>query len=108
MPSSFSAIHYSKNFLKNYFLLYFKWIAAKVNFSLSENETPQISGNVTINAEVNKTVELKFYITDDGKSEPKYIILKRPTNFLFDNQTGIARWTPTNDTSAEIRFVLLQ
>ena len=74
----------------------------------SENETPQISGNVTINAKINETVELQFNITDDGKSEPKYIILKRPTNFLFDNQTGIARWTPTNDTSAEIRFVLLQ
>ena len=84
------------------------WITCNIYFSLSENETPQISGNVTINAEVNKTVELKFNITDDGKSQSKFIILKRPTNFSFNNQTGIARWTPKNDISAEIRFVLLQ
>nr|XP_022290316.1 uncharacterized protein LOC111101946 isoform X2 [Crassostrea virginica]XP_022290324.1 uncharacterized protein LOC111101946 isoform X2 [Crassostrea virginica] len=79
--------------------------ASKMNVKFLENETPQISGNVTINAKINETVELQFNITDDGKSEPKYIILKRPTNFLFDNQTGIARWTPTNDTYAEISLL---
>ncbi|XP_078333705.1 uncharacterized protein LOC111101935 [Crassostrea virginica] len=78
---------------------------SKMNVKVLENETPQISGNVTINAEVNKTVELKFNITDDGKSQPKFIILKRPTNFSFNNQTGIARWTPKNDISAEISLL---
>lgn len=70
----------------------------------SENETPQISGNTTINVQVNQTVEISFNISDDGQAEPLFVILKQPDNFVLDNQTGIATWTPTNDSVSEIQY----
>ncbi|XP_052721310.1 uncharacterized protein LOC128192563 [Crassostrea angulata] len=62
-----------------------------------ENESPYISGDTFIEAQVNVPVTMKFNITDDGKAE--YKILQRPeTNFEFNNLSGIATWTPS-DTS---------
>lgn len=72
-------------------------------YTFTENESPQISGNTTINAHVNKTVKFKFEISDDGKTGPRYVILKQPDHFVLDNQTGIATWTPNNDEISEIR-----
>lgn len=72
-------------------------------YTFTENESPQISGNTTINAHVNKTVKFKFEISDDGKTGPRYVILKQPDHFVLDNQTGIATWTPNNDKISEIR-----
>lgn len=69
-----------------------------------ENETPQISGNTTINVQVNQTAEIRFNISDDGQADPLYVILKQPDNFVLDNQTGIATWTPTNDSVSEIQY----
>lgn len=71
--------------------------------TFTENESPQISGNTTINAHVNKTIKFKFEISDDGKTGPRYVILKQPDHFDLDNQTGIATWTPINNNVSEIR-----
>lgn len=74
-------------------------------YTFTENESPQISGNTTINVHVNKTVEFKFEISDDGKRSPRYVILKQPDHFVLDNQIGIATWTPISDEVSEIRYV---
>lgn len=78
---------------------------AKKNTAELENETPQISGNTTINVQVNQTAEIRFNISDDGQADPLYVILKKPDNFVLDNQTGIATWTPTNDSVSEIQLL---
>lgn len=72
-------------------------------YTFTENESPQISGNTTINVHVNKTVKFKFEISDDGKTSPRYVVLKKPDHFVLDNRTGIATWTPINDDVSEIR-----
>uniref|UniRef100_A0A8W8MTE0 Uncharacterized protein n=2 Tax=Magallana gigas TaxID=29159 RepID=A0A8W8MTE0_MAGGI len=75
------------------------------NIAELENESPQISGNTTINAHVNKTVKFKFEISDDGKTSPRYVVLKQPDHFVLDNRTGIATWTPINDDVSEISIL---
>lgn len=49
-------------------------------------------------------MEISFNISDDGQAEPLFVILKQPDNFVLDNQTGIATWTPTNDSVSEIQY----
>ncbi|XP_062601606.1 uncharacterized protein LOC134263292 [Saccostrea cucullata] len=72
---------------------------SKSDVEVIENETPQISGNTTINVEVDKEVELTFNASDDGKMKPTYKLLKQPDNFSFDDETGIARWIPLINVS---------
>lgn len=48
-------------------------------------------------------MEIRFNASDDGKENPAYRVLKQPDNFIFDNETGIARWTPKNASLSEIR-----
>ncbi|XP_062609554.1 uncharacterized protein LOC134271353 [Saccostrea cucullata] len=75
---------------------------SKADIKLIENETPRISGTTSINVEVGNSVELFFNYTDDGDQRPKYNILKQPENFLLNQTTGIAKWTPRNISVAEI------
>ncbi|XP_061188887.1 uncharacterized protein LOC133197060 [Saccostrea echinata] len=79
--------------------------SSKADIAVIENETPQISGNTTINVEINKEVDLMFNVSDDGNQRPVYKILHQPRNFFFDNKTGIAKWTPTTDNMAGISII---
>ena len=67
-----------------------------------ENETPNIRGDTIIEAQVNVSVQMKFNISDDGKVE--YKVLQKPNkNFVFDNLTGSATWTPYDTNITTIR-----
>jgi uncharacterized protein (DUF736 family) len=70
---------------------------------VTENETPRISGNTTVHVTVNREVEIRFNASDDGKETPVYRVLKQPDNFILDDGTGIAKWTPQNTGVSEIR-----
>ncbi|XP_055997522.1 uncharacterized protein LOC125648181 [Ostrea edulis] len=78
---------------------------SKSDVAVIENESPQISGNTTVYVVVNKEVEIRFNASDDGKENPAYRVLKQPDNFIFDNETGIARWTPKNASLSEISII---
>ncbi|XP_061189287.1 uncharacterized protein LOC133197327 [Saccostrea echinata] len=80
---------------------------SKSDVEVIENKTPQISGNTTINVEVNKEIELIFNASDDGKERPTYKLLKQPDNFVFDDETGIARWIPRNTNVSEISIIAI-
>ncbi|XP_061182283.1 mucin-like protein [Saccostrea echinata] len=75
---------------------------SKADIKLIENETPSISGNTYIHAEVGKSVDLWFNYSDDGNQRPKYNILKQPDDFFFNQTSGKAIWTPRNLTMSEI------
>uniref|UniRef100_A0A8W8N521 Fibrillin-1 n=1 Tax=Magallana gigas TaxID=29159 RepID=A0A8W8N521_MAGGI len=70
-----------------------------------ENESPQISGDSQINAQVNRSVELKFNATDDGTFV--YRIIQQPPGFSFNNNSGIARWTPQDDSVTNISITVV-
>ncbi|XP_062605771.1 uncharacterized protein LOC134267581 isoform X2 [Saccostrea cucullata] len=72
------------------------------DIAIIENETPRISGNTTINAEVNSKVTLRFNASDDGKERPVFKILKQPEGFSLNTTTGVATWTPLNINVSEI------
>ena len=72
------------------------------HFSL-ENEIPSITGNTTLFVEVDKEVEIKFNVSDDGKEKPKLTMLKYPSNFTLDDETSSARWLPQKNSIPEIR-----
>ncbi|XP_048727085.2 uncharacterized protein LOC125645542 [Ostrea edulis] len=78
---------------------------SKLDTSIIENESPEISGNTTVYVVVNKEVEMRFNVSDDGETHPAYIILKQPDNFLLDDETGVARWTPQNASVSEISII---
>ncbi|XP_055997519.1 uncharacterized protein LOC125645547 isoform X2 [Ostrea edulis] len=78
---------------------------SKSDVAVIENETPQISGNTTLHVVVNKEVEMRFNVSDDGEETPTYRVLKQPDNFLLDDETGIARWTPQNASISEISII---
>ena len=68
-----------------------------------ENEIPSITGNTTLFVEVDKEVEIKFNVSDDGKEKPKLELLKYPKNFTLDDETHSARWLPQKNSIPEIR-----
>jgi hypothetical protein len=70
---------------------------------LIENEIPQISGSTKVHVTVNKEVEMRFNVSDDGEESPEYKVVKQPDNFVFNTTTGVARWTPQNGSISEIR-----
>lgn len=72
---------------------------------VTENETPQIvSGNTTLYVELNKKVEFKFNVSDDGEKNPTLKFLKNPDNFDFDDETNTVIWTPKNFSNPDIRY----
>ena len=79
---------------------------AKFNgsFSSIENETPSISGNTTINAEVGKTVYMQFNASDDSDKRPAFRILKHPVDFQLNQTTGLSSWTPRDTNVTELRY----
>lgn len=73
--------------------------------SVTENEIPQIiSGNTTLYVELNKKVEFKFNVSDDGQKNPTIIFLKKPDNFELDDETNTVIWTPKNFSNPDIRY----
>ncbi|XP_061188876.1 mucin-like protein [Saccostrea echinata] len=72
------------------------------DIAIIENETPRISGNTTINAEIDNEVTLRFNASDDNKERPVFKILKQPEGFRFNATTGEATWTPLNTNISEI------
>lgn len=75
------------------------------HFSLfTENESPRITGNDSINVEVGKTVYMQFNASDDSNKLPKYNVLKQPESFTLNNTTGIASWTPNDINVTELRY----
>lgn len=74
-----------------------------MNF-VKENESPSITGNTSINVEVNKTVYMQFNASDDNTIKPEYRVLKYPDGFELNQTTGLARWTPNNSNISEIRY----
>lgn len=73
------------------------------NAFLTENESPIITGNSSINVEVGKTVYMQFNASDDSTKLPKYNLLKQPESFTLNETTGIAKWTPTSTAVSELR-----
>ncbi|XP_055997524.1 uncharacterized protein LOC125645548 [Ostrea edulis] len=78
---------------------------SKSDVAVIENESPQISGNTKVHVIVNKEIEMRFNVSDDGEENPVYRVLKQPDSFLFDDETGIARWTPQNASVSEISII---
>lgn len=70
---------------------------------LTENESPQLNGNLTINAKINEEVTIYFNATDDGPEKPNLIVLKQPPGFELNSSTGVAKWKPQNYNVSEIR-----
>ncbi|XP_055997755.1 uncharacterized protein LOC125645868 isoform X2 [Ostrea edulis] len=75
--------------------------------AMIENETPNITGNATIFAEVGKEVTLIFTAYDDGKETPTFNILKQPEGFDLNSTTGIATWKPHNMNISEISISVI-
>lgn len=71
---------------------------------LTENKSPIITGNSSINVEVGKTVYMQFNASDDSTKLPKYNLLKQPESFTLNETTGIAKWTPTSTAVSELRY----
>ena len=55
--------------------------------------------------EVDKWVEIKFNVSDDGKERPKLALLKYPNNFSLNDETSSARWLPQKNSIPEIMLV---
>ena len=70
---------------------------------LTENESPQLTGNVSIDAKINEEVVIYLNVTDDGPKKPSLIVLKQPLGFQLNASTGVAKWTPQNYNVSEIR-----
>ncbi|XP_041371795.1 fibrillin-2-like isoform X2 [Gigantopelta aegis] len=67
------------------------------NKEIIANAVPVVTGPSTVNAVVGQPVTLRYNVTDDQTAVPSYIVVRQPpSNFAFDNNTGIAVWTPAN------------
>lgn len=72
-------------------------------FAFTENETPSIAGNTSINVEVGKPVYMQFIASDDSDKKPLYKILKQPPGFTLNETIGTAEWIPESTNVSEIR-----
>lgn len=72
-------------------------------FAFTENETPSIAGNTSINVEVGKPVYMQFIASDDSDKKPLYKILKQPPGFTLNETIGMAEWIPESTNVSEIR-----
>lgn len=70
---------------------------------LTENESPQLTGNASIDAMINEEVFIYLNVTDDGPKKPSLIVLKQPLGFELNASTGVAKWKPQNYNVSEIR-----
>lgn len=70
---------------------------------LTENESPQLTGNVSIDATINEEVVIYLNAIDDGPKKPNLIALKQPLGFQLNASTGVAKWKPQNYNVSEIR-----
>lgn len=73
-------------------------------FFIVENEPPFIDGDEVIHVEVNKTARIRFNASDDKGFT--YRILEQPNvGFTFNNETGVALWTPVDTIATSIRYL---
>lgn len=87
----FVNMHHINEFLRGFFIV--------------ENEPPFIDGDEVIHVEVNRTARIRFNASDDKGFT--YQILEQPNiGFTFDNETGVALWTPVDTNATSIRYIL--
>eukprot|EP00105_Crassostrea_gigas_P042845 XP_019926993.1 PREDICTED: uncharacterized protein LOC105338278 [Crassostrea gigas] len=71
-----------------------------------ENEPPFIDGDEVIHVEVNKTARIRFNASDDKGFT--YRILEQPNvGFTFNNETGVALWTPVDTIATSISVTVV-
>nr|XP_022296650.1 mucin-like protein [Crassostrea virginica] len=75
------------------------------NLKIVENESPQLTGNVSIDATINEEVVIYLNAIDDGPKKPNLIALKQPLGFQLNASTGVAKWKPQNYNVSEISLV---